>query len=44
MQWNINGIPVKLPEIRQLIALYQPSLVCFQETRLKLEHSLKSKN
>ena len=44
LQWNINGVIGKLHELRQLIALYNPTLICLQETRLKPHQLFHLKN
>lgn len=44
LQWNINGVLAKLFELRQLISLYQPTVICLQETRLKPGQPFNIKN
>jgi len=41
MQWNLNGYYNNYEELRQLISLKQPRIICLQETRLHPHHTPK---
>lgn len=34
IQWNINGLYQKLPELKLILHKYQPKVICIQETDL----------
>ena len=44
VQWNINSYFKKLPDIHRLIADFQPSAICLQETNLKNKNNPTLKN
>ena len=36
--WNVNSLKVRLPHVLDWLALYQPDVLCLQETKLQDEH------
>ena len=33
--WNVNSLKVRLPHVLDWLALYQPDVLCLQETKLQ---------
>lgn len=38
LQWNLNGYFKRLPELKQLISIYHPTVIAIQETHLLHKH------
>jgi hypothetical protein len=41
IQWNLNGFYIRLPELQLLVEETQPTVICLQETNLKLNTTRK---
>lgn len=44
IHWNINGFYKRYVDINRILYNYQPSILCFQETNLKNNHTAHIKN